>query len=140
MLEQVALFPELSATNIFVLLAKYFAYINVFFFVVTLAADYRSSRYGRGVQAFVCLMVTFILGLSFELCLYQQSHALLLQDYQFVHQNLIAAEGKLPRNEWILGVDAYNHHIELLSNEADVFPNNLAITVFGLNVPKAIQR
>ncbi len=129
-----------EAPDIFVLLAKYSVFINMFFFVVTLAADYRSSRYGRGTQTIACIFVTSILVLCVELCLYREGHKDLFAEYQDIHQNLVSAEDRIPRGAWILGVDAYNEHAQILADDALSFPANLAVKVFGLQVPKVIER
>ena len=128
-----------DSPDIFVLLAKYSVFINMFFFVVTLAADYRSSRYGRGIQTVACLLVTSILVLSVELCLYREGHKELFGEYQVIRQNLMNAESRLARGAWILGVDAYNEHAEALQDSASSFPANIAIRVFGLQVPRVIE-
>ena len=130
----------LDSPDIFVLLAKYSVFINMFFFVVTLAADYRSSRYGRGVQSIACLLVTTILVLSVELCLYREGHKELFGEYENIRQNLVNSESRMPRGAWILGVDAYNEHAARLQESALSFPANLAISVFGLQVPRVIER
>lgn len=129
-----------DSPDIFVLFAKYSVYINMFFFVVTLAADYRSSRYGRGTQTIACLLATTILVLCVELCLYREGHKHLFAEYQDIHQNLVSAEDRLPRGAWILGVDAYNEHAQTLADDSLSFPANVAIKVFGLKVPKVIER
>lgn len=130
----------LDSPDIFVLLAKYSVFINMFFFVVTLTADYRSSRYGRGVQTIACLLVTTILVLSVELCLYREGHKELFGEYENIRQNLVNSESRLPRGAWILGVDAYNEHAGRLQESASSFPANIAIRVFGLQVPGVIER
>jgi len=129
-----------ASPDIFMLLAKYSAFINMFFFVVTLAADYRSSRYGRGVQTFACLLVTTILVLSVELCLYREGHKELFGEYHNIRQNLVNAESRVPRGAWILGVDAYNEHAKGLQDVASTFPANTAIRLFDLQVPRVIDR
>lgn len=129
-----------NSTNVFVLMAKYFVYINAFFFLVTLAADYRSSRHGRGMQTAVCLLATALLAISFELCVYREGHKSLLDEYNGVYGQLVVSESQMPRGAWILGVDAYNEHAGVLAAEAESFPNNLSTWIFGLQVPRLIER
>ena len=126
--------------NVFVLLANYSMYINAFFFLVILAADYRSSRYGRGVQTVTCFITTLILVVCLEACIYRVGHQQLLAEYREVEYNLISAEDQMDRGSWILGVDAYNDHVNDLHQEADSFPANLAIQLFGLKLPEIIAR
>ena len=129
-----------ASADIFMLLAKYSVFINMFFFVVTLAADYRSSRYGRGVQTVACLLVTTIMVLSVELCLYREGHKELFEEYHNIRQNLVNAESRVPRGAWLLGVDAYNEHAKEIQDVASSFPANIAINVFRLKVPRLIDR
>lgn len=126
--------------NVFVLIVNYSMYVNAFFFLVILAADYRSSRYGRGIQTLTCLIATFILVVCVEVCIYRVGHQQLLAEYREVENNLIAAEDQMDRGSWILGVDSYNDHVDDLRLEADSFPANLAIQIFGLKLPEVIAR
>ena len=67
-------------------------------------------------------------------------HQQLLAEYREVENNLIAAEDQMDRGSWILGVDSYNDHVNDLRLEADSFPANLAIQIFGLKLPEIIAR
>lgn len=129
-----------DGTNILVRLARYFVYINIFFFVIAIAADYRSSRYGRGLQTIVCVVATIIVALCYELCLFREGHEHLLDNYQTVHSNLLVAEDQIDRAQWILGVDAYNEHAKQLIEHASSFPASFSVKLFDLEVPELIDR
>lgn len=126
--------------NAFFLLANYSIYINAFFFLVILAADYRSSRYGRGVQTLTCLLTTCILILCIEICLYRVGNQDLLAEYRQVENNLISAEDSMDRGAWILGIDSYNEHTKQIREQAERFPANISKHLFGLRLPEIIVR
>ena len=129
-----------NRANAFFLLANYSVYINAFFFLVILAADYRSSRYGRGVQTVTCLLTTCILVFGFEICLYRVGNQHLLTEYRQIENNLISAEDNMDRGAWILGIDAYNDHTQEIRRQAGRFPANVSVQLFGLKLPEIIAR
>tara|TARA_Y100001934_G_scaffold119547_1_gene146245 strand:+ start:1026 stop:1874 length:849 start_codon:yes stop_codon:yes gene_type:complete len=129
-----------SSGGILLKIANYAVYINIFFCVVTIAADYRSSRYGRGIQTVVCMLTTYILILCYQLCLYREGQRPLFDQYNSLRSQLITKEQSLPRGEWIIGVDAFNGHVSDINSEARSFPMNLSVAIFDLQVPQEIER
>ena len=129
-----------SSGEILLTIANYAVYINIFFCVVTIAADYRSSRYGRGIQTIVCMLTTYILILCYQLCLYREGQRPLFEQYNSLRSQLITKERFLPRGEWIIGVDAFNEHVSDINSEARSFPMNLSVAIFNLQVPQEIER
>ncbi len=121
-------------------LAGFSVYINILFCVITISADYRSSRYGRGIQSLVCIATAYVLILCFQVCLFREGHRSLIDEYQTLHSELLAAESQMPRGQWVLAVDAYNEHAIQLEAEITTFPSSLAGAIFGLPIPKEIPR
>ena len=121
-------------------LAGLSVYINILFCVITISADYRSSRYGRGIQSLVSIATAYVLILCFQVCLFREGHRSLIDEYQSLHSELIASESRIPRGQWVLAVDAYNEHALQLESVISTFPSSLAASIFGLPIPKEIPR
>ncbi len=126
--------------NVLHTLAGLSVYINILFCVITISADYRSSRYGRGIQSLVSIATAYVLILCFQVCLFREGHRSLIDEYQNLHSELIVAESRIPRGQWVLAVDAYNEHALQLESVISSFPSSLAASIFGLPIPKEIPR